>query len=275
MEALVLALSEPFQAQYLDGVAKAQRTNLAANTGLLDSDGDVASLFRTRDGAAAIVVAAGPSLPARLDWIRAHRSEHSLIAVTTALKPLLDAGIRPDLAVVVDESHLVGLHLDGLDPSVLREITLVYAPVVHPEALARWPGPRLAAYLHLPLYRECEAKHPRGHLFCSGTVTHVAVDLARRMGHHRILLAGADFAFPGGRSHAQGVTQGTVRAASAGGLTVPDGRGQAIATSVSLVGFLRDLERYIGDHPEVDFYNLGREGASIQGAPHLGGGARR
>ncbi len=267
-EAIVLVLNQPFQATYLSGVAAQERRQIELNRRLIETDGDVATLFGSSAGQTAVVAAAGPSLVARMPWLRAHRSELTLISVTTALRPLQEAGLRPDFAVAVDSSIKVGVHLDGLEQSALAELPLVYSPGVHPDVLARWMGPRFAAYLHTPIYHALGRELPRGSLFCSGTVTHVAVDLARRMGHQRICLAGVDFSFPGERTHALGVTQGEARQ-SASSLSVTSGSGATVSSSPALVGYLRDLERYLRSHPEVDFINLGTEGALIEGARFL------
>ena len=50
---------------------------------------------------------------------------------------------------------------------------------------------------------------------------------------------------------------------------VLNGRGERVVTSPGMRGFLRDLERYMERHPEVQFINGSREGAHIKGADYL------
>jgi len=232
---------------------------------LLRSDRDVAELFGSRAGQAAFVIATGPSLQGHLPALKRIREEAGrplFIAVDTAYRPLLAVGIEPDIVVSVD--HKIRLH--HLPPEASANTALVYMPMLDVETLAGWRGPRYAAYSDSPLYERVRGEIPRGHLFVGGSVIHPAADLAVKMGASRVTLFGADFAFPGDRTHTgwdDGVLGPQIAAARH---WVLDGNGQRVRTQLNFRGYLIELERFIARHPQVAFFNTSRAGALIAGS---------
>lgn len=232
---------------------------------LLRNDRDVAELFGSRAGQAAFVIATGPSLQghlAALKRIREQPGRPLFIAVDTAYKPLLAAGIEPDIVVSVD--HKIRLH--HLPPEASASTVLVYMPMLDVDTLTGWRGPRYAAYSDSPLYDPVRGALARGHLFVGGSVIHPAVDLAVKMGAGRVTLFGADFAFPGDRTHTgwdDGVLGPQIAAARH---WVLDGNGQRVRTQLNFRGYLVELERFIARHPQVAFFNTSRAGALIAGS---------
>lgn len=227
-------------------------------------DPDVAEFFGRLQGGTAIVAAAGPTLPEEFARIAALREDATLIAVDAAVRPLLGAGLRPDIVVSVDGAPSVfERFFAGISSEALRQTALVYFPVTSPQNLEGWTGPRFAAVSPSPLYSVVRAERTVGELFCAGSVLHPAVDLAVRMGAGRVILAGADFSFPGERSHAEG--SGAVPLPVGGPDRLPSGTGELVSTTPSLRGYLRDLERYVDGHSEVEFRALGRRGAVKRG----------
>lgn len=231
---------------------------------LLRADHDVAQLFGSRAGQEAFVIATGPSLQGHLPALKRVREQAGrplFIAVDTAYKPLLAAGITPDIVVSVD--HKIRLH--HLPPEASADTALVYMPMLDVETVALWRGPRYAAYSDSALYARVRDTIPRGHLFVGGSVIHPAADLAVKMGMQRITLFGADFAFPGNRTHTgwdDGVLGPQLAAARH---WVLDGHGQRVRTQLNFRSYLIELERFIARHPQVDFVNTSRAGALIVG----------
>ncbi|MFP5222289.1 MAG: 6-hydroxymethylpterin diphosphokinase MptE-like protein [Acidobacteriota bacterium] len=78
--------------------------------------GVLQDLLGALPGQCAILAAAGPALADSLDFIRANRDRAVLIAVNSALKPLLGAGITPDFVVINDTSTDSEPTLAGLPP---------------------------------------------------------------------------------------------------------------------------------------------------------------
>lgn len=262
---IALALAEPthrrLAAQLDEELARALRDNAA----LLAAAGDVATWFGTRPGARAVVVASGPSVSDQLPWLRSVRGERLVLAVHSAVHPLLAAGVVPDAVVAVDGQPTLAHHLAPPPGADLRAVPLVHAVCVHGDALRAWPGPRVAARLTLPRFDRLAT--PSGRLWCSGTVTHAACDLARQMGATEITLIGADFSYPLGRTHAADAVA-TMGVDTAGRrLWVADGRGRMVPSALNLIGYLRDLDDWFAAHPTVRGVKRGRAGAAMVHAP--------
>ena len=231
---------------------------------LLQSDPDVVELFGTQPGRDVFVIATGPSLEQHLPRLArlSKRSERPLfICVDTAFLPLRRHGIAPDLVVSIDH-NITQRHLPAADSG---GIPLVYLPRLDPDLLTAWQGPRYVAYSSSPMYADIRKRLPKAELFVGGSVIHPAIDLAVKMGASTITLFGADFAFPGDKTHTgwqDGELGPPVHIAKH---WVYDGRGNKVSTQLNFRGYLIELERYIARHPDVQFFNTSREGALIAG----------
>ncbi|MDR9750349.1 DUF115 domain-containing protein [Pseudomonas sp. SZMC_28357] len=238
---------------------------LAASGQLLERDTDVARLFGSSVDREVFVIATGPSLEQHFETLRTirQRAERPLfICVDTAYRPLLEHGIRPDIVVSIDQ-RISARHLPPQDSA---GITLVYMPMVDPQVLGAWQGPRCVGYSVSPIYQQLRQQQPRGELYVGGSVIHPAVDLAVKMGATHVTLFGADFAFPGNKTHA-GWSDGDLGPQlGAAKHWVLDGQGQRIKTQLNFRSYLCELERFIAGHPQVRFYNSSRAGAMIVGA---------
>ena len=237
---------------------------LQACLALVQTDPDVAELFGTRPGQEVFVIATGPSLEQHFETLRVIRSQAErplFICVDTAFRPLLKHGIRPDVVVSIDQ-RISARHLP---PEDTADITLVYMPMLDPLVLEDWQGTRHCSYSASPIYQSLRAQLPRGELYVGGSVIHPAADLAVKMGAAQITLFGADFAFPGDKTHA-GWSDGDLGPQlGAAKHWVLDGHGQRIKTQLNFRSYLCELERFVAGHPQVRFYNSSRAGAMIAG----------
>ena len=238
------------------------QARLADNLPLVCKDGDVASLFGCKPGATALVIASGPTLQQHLPTLAALLQRHPewlVLCVDTALAPLRQYQITPQLVVCIDDA----LTPDRLASQDLDEVPLVYAPMVPHATLASWPGPRLTTYSISPMYQFMRASHPRGMLHQGGSVIHPTVDLAVKMGCNEIILLGCDFAFPGGQTHT-GWQDGALGPVASQALSwVLDGHGQRVDTNPNFTTYQVELERYMAKAPQVRFWNSSRNGAAL------------
>jgi hypothetical protein len=179
--------------------------NTLGNINALSREGDVASLAGAGTGLSAIVLGAGPSLDRALPALRAAQSTAIIIAVDTALRPLLAAGIRPHLAVAVDPGDANTRHLYDLPPC--PETFLVSEASVDPRAVREFRGRTflfcVADHHPWPWLRAQGAG--RGRLRAWGSVLTSAFDLALLMECDPIVFAGADLAFTDNRPYCRGV----------------------------------------------------------------------
>lgn len=235
------------------------------NLPMVKQDGDVEALFGRHGDHSCYVAAAGPSLSEHYEQLRGRRADTYLIAVDAALKPLLLQGIVPDAVVTIDGVRDHIMKLFDVDLAPLKNIPLIYFPIIHGDVLKQWPGPRYAAYSNSPLYEQLLSHAPKGMLHASGTVLHAAVDLAVKIGCHKVHLLGADFSFPGNKTHVASAVFCQPADHTGYQEWLEDGHGQQVLTSKNLRGYMRDLERYIAQHPQVTFINASRSGAAIMG----------
>ena len=242
--------------------------HLEANKAILDSDGDVRQLFKTHEHGISVVVGAGPTLHEQLDLLKTIRERVKIVCASRALKPLLSANIIPDMVIVIDPEQSVREHVHDLPKKTLESIPLVYLPSVDPLTLQAWPGPRFATYVEHERYIETMRSHPKGVLFSSGTVIHSAIDLAVKIGSHKVIFMGVDFALPTGQTHTHNAVNAETQKTESN-YTLEDGHGKRVATSIGFILYLRDLENYIEQHPEIRFINTGRDGALIKGTQWL------
>ncbi|EJL08076.1 Protein of unknown function DUF115 [Pseudomonas sp. NFPP07] len=248
-----------------DSPEVAQR--LQASAELVASDSDVAQLFGSQPGREIFVIATGPSLERhfeRLREIRAQARRPLFICVDTAYRPLLKQGIEPDIVVSIDH-RISSLHLP---PEKSAAITLVYLPMVDPQILTLWQGPRYVGYSASPIYTRMRGQLPKAQLYVGGSVIHPAVDLAVKMGAEQVTLFGADFAFPMNKTHAGWLDGELGPQLGAARHWVLDGHGQRVRTQLNFRSYLCELERFIAGHPRVRFYNSSRDGAMIAGTTY-------
>ncbi|WP_296182536.1 motility associated factor glycosyltransferase family protein [Pseudomonas sp. UBA1879] len=245
-----------------DSAETAER--LEQGRALLLSDADVADLFDSQRGRDAFIIATGPSLQQHLPRLTEvfHAAQRPVfICVDTAYVSLRQHGIKPDLVISIDH-RIAPRHLP---PEDTDGIALVYLPGQDADVLKAWQGPRYGGYSSSPIYSVMRNEIPRGHLHMGGSVIHPAVDLAVKMGAPRLTLFGADFAFPGGKTHTgwgDGHLGPNVDVARH---WVLDGRGDKVKTQLNFRSYLIELERYIASHPDVTFLNTSRDGAFIAG----------
>ncbi len=266
LTALAAPMIEAFEAQQAEAITRA----LAMNAERLATDSDVETLKGRHAGSDCYVIAAGPTFDEVVEWLRPRAAEGVVVAVNTAVAPLLRQGIVPNYVVAVDPAEALVAHFQGLSrPGALADVPLVYPPGLHPRVLAAWPGTFVKANLAVPVYRELCPDDPKGVLFASGTVTHAAVDLGVWMGARRVCLVAADFCFPHTRSHALGVTTSTP--VSGPKIFITDGGGRSVPSTLNLVGYRDELVRYVGRTGGVEFVRVGRRGAAMEGVEFVEG----
>lgn len=152
--------------------------NLAAFADCPDI-GVLRGLFR---GETAVLVAAGIDLASKVEFLREQQDKALIIAVNSALKPLVEAGIRPHFCVVNDTSLPVANTFAGLP--LLRSVMLVA------HCLSCLGGEVFAKRF---LFGNCwpEIFGTRPNLRLHGSVITTAVSLAHHLGCREAVLVGA------------------------------------------------------------------------------------
>ncbi len=156
-------------------------------------------------GVPGIVVAAGPSLERQVEALRKVKDRAIIVCVGKSLRFLLENGIEPHFAAHLDlvpESEVV---FQGYD--IPESCTLVWDPESNTQAVSRFTGDRIT--FETGTEWETWAKTfwgEKGYLQRGLSVAHTAFHFIRTLGVDPIALVGVDLAFPGNRTHAEGVT---------------------------------------------------------------------
>lgn len=150
-------------------------------------------------GKPAIVISAGPSLDKNGFLLKKIKGKALLIAVDTAVKPLLSMGIEPDIVISVDSQYANFKHLEGVE---LPNAYCMCSPIVYPDVCDIFEGRIIFFnfYFQLSVWIEQYLK-PNGILFTGGSVATVAFDFARKIGADPIVFVGQDLAFTGDYHH--------------------------------------------------------------------------
>lgn len=155
-------------------------------------------------GKAAILVSAGPSLERNIAQLKDCVGRIPIIAVSTALKPLLSRGIRPDFTALIDYHRISKRYFEGINaeeaPPMVCDLRAA------PEAVAAYPGTHLFGN-DLTFNTLLEGMPgDRGELPNGSTVAHAAYHFLRYLGADPIVLVGQDLSYPGGLVHVPGTS---------------------------------------------------------------------
>ncbi len=177
--------------------------NIMENIPAVIKSPGVSSLKSRMTGTPAAIVSAGPSLDKNIELLKNGADKLIVIAVSTALKPLLQAGVSPDFVVAIDPDDITvkGFDLKNIpgkpwllfDPSV---------PWVIPDA---FEGRRLVLDSEIYFSKWIAQKNgPKGNLGKSLSVAHTGLLLAKHLGCSPVILLGQDLAFSKNRMHCSG-----------------------------------------------------------------------
>lgn len=150
----------------------------------------------------AIVVSAGPSLNKNILELKKAKNKAFIVAVDTAVKPLVRAGIIPDLYVIVDGLKPIEL----LDFPEAREIPLMPSLSSAYQVLKQHTGKKFFYFEGNMLAYNLMAMNgiSFSSVSCGGSVACSAFSLVYKLGFSRIILVGQDLAMTGNKTHADG-----------------------------------------------------------------------
>ncbi|MDR2742288.1 MAG: DUF115 domain-containing protein [Treponema sp.] len=256
--------------------------NLAANmTAIRDAPGiNALAGCLAGTGVPALLVAAGPSLDLAAAFLPELAERYVVAAVDTSLGFLLQHGVNPDFALIVDPQYWNFRHMDRVKAP---KTYLVAESAVYPSALhCSFRGTLLCGSL-FPLGRFVEDRvDPKGELGAGGSVATTAWDFARVLGTSAVWIAGLDLAFPDLKTHFKGalfearsLAESTrfvpaetrsVRALRDGiPFRAPSANGGEVLTDRRLSLYAAWFENRFGLFPELRNYSLSSGGLAIPG----------
>lgn len=161
--------------------------------------------IRANSSPTVTILAAGPSLETVLTRLPEIKQHSAIIAVDTALRAALRAGVEPAYIVLTDPQYYAWRHIAGLKSpsSVLVTDLSAYPAVLRFEC-------RAVALAHSAIPQAQKAEHSLAltlpDLGAGGSVASCAWNLAYLLGAKRIYVAGLDLSFPRGLTHIRGST---------------------------------------------------------------------
>ena len=259
--------------------------NTVKNLGLLCSTAKVSCFKNAFSDAAAVVLAGGPSLTAHLEIVKKSSKGFIIIAVDTAMRACLRAGVTPDFILSFDPQYWNYLHTAGLDTS---KSVLISEAAVFPAVLRQCYRAVFFSNSSVPFARCLEGEGQNGDedytLAAGGSVATTAWDFARYIGAKPVIMAGLDLAYPHKQTHFAGSTfeeavhTRSTRFASAEQANFnslysafpslhQDYAGSTVLTDRRMLLYAWWFESTLAKYPEIKTFNLMPHGVLIPGMP--------
>lgn len=255
-------------------------SNMCKNLREMRSREGIARFGNAFSGFPVLVLAAGPSLDRILPSLTELKKRCLVIAVDTAVRACVRAGVEPDFIVLVDPQYWNWRHLDGVScPSSI----LVTESAAWPAVFRFHCRNILLCSSLFPLGKFLEAHtEKRGELGAGGSVSTTAWDFARFLGSRDIVMAALDLGFPERKTHFTGSifedrthtvsnrlapaeTAGYLALYGAGPYPVPDYRGGTVLTDKRLNLYAWWFESRLAQFPDCKTSTITPEGVKIPG----------
>ena len=225
-------------------------------------------LFRAiPDDIPAFVVSAGPSLNKNIKELRRAKNKSFIIAVDTAVKPLLQEGIVPDMFATLD-----GIKpLELVETEQAKELPLLTMVTSASAILDYHTGKKFffdEGYIYVRKLFEMNGKRLEGFPI-GGSVATLAFTLACHLGFRKIIFVGQDLAYTDNKSHADGTFQDAMPEENTEKfIRVPVNYEKEVPTLKNLNGYRKWFGEYIEwwtKGRETTFINATEGGARIEG----------
>lgn len=219
-------------------------------------------------GIPGILVAAGPSLNKNIKELKRAKGRAFIIAVDTAVKPLLKEGIVPDMFAIIDGRKPLDLvRADGAEKIPMLTLLEAASEVLEYHKGMKFfynEGVRFAEKIFSHYEREF------GNVNTGGSVATSAFSLLYKIGIETVILVGQDLAYTNNRSHADGTFQEVMQQHDTSRFLMVEGNsGEKVPTTGDLRMFLNWYESYIDSCQKLDanfrVINATEGGAKIKG----------
>ena len=218
------------------------------------------------DGAA-ILVAAGPSLNKNIKELKKAKNKAFIVAVDTAVKPLLKAGVAPDAFMTIDPRK----PLELLDMDGARDIPIIAPTCARHSLIENQKGKKIFFFDGYVIPFRAYKKNGKQfyNVSLGGSVACSVFSLLYKMGFQTIILVGQDLAYTNNRSHADGTFAEKMKEENTEGMIMVKGNyEEKVPTITNLRIYLEWFEMYIEGmkkRREVRVINATEGGAYIKG----------
>ena len=216
----------------------------------------------------AFLISAGPSLDKNIEDLKLIQGRAFIMAVDTAIRPLLQAGVKPDMFATVDpEKDIFLFEQEGVEniPLILSINVRKGVSQIHTGKHFYMINKGDYVLKYLKQYNKDCACGGAG-----GSVATSAFYFLQKMGFKTIVLVGQDLAYPGNRSHAKAAYDDMVNPENKiGYFMVEDIYGGEVLTRVDMNNYRRWFETAIENQKDLHVIDATEGGAKIKGTEIL------
>ncbi len=266
-------------------LSRVSAKNQAGNMGAYVGSPGIEFLRGALVGKPALLISAGPSLRKGLGLLAKLEGRVTTLAVSTALRPVVESGVRPDFTALIDYHRMSKRYFEGIDPSL--DIPLVCDLKATDAAVRAHSGPVLFSN-DLIMNTMFEGIFgDRGQAAQGATVAHIAFRFLAHLGADPIILLGQDLSYPGGLIHVPGTAIQAQEFPSSHRFyslemreleyyfssrrqfrRVPASSGGEVPTDEVFFTYLQQFERMFAEHPGT-VLNATEGGAHLRGAENV------
>lgn len=253
-------------------------TNLQENTlrnlpHMLDAP-DISELAGKFEDIPFILIGAGPSLDESIDFLKDMQDKAIIVASNSPYRKLINNGIRPHLVVTADPMEPT---LAGFQNVKLDHVVLACPFSAYPEIVERFSGRIVSWCTFNPIVKALreQRNQPEGTpIMEQGTVSGCVLDISRVLGCKKVMFIGQDMCVrDDGRYYTDDsfyADAGNHYVSSDKGQRLPGNTQEKVLVEPRLFVYLKTFEQFISKkHESVEYRNLARTGARIEGAPYI------
>ncbi len=216
----------------------------------------------------AVLVSAGPSLEKNVHLLEEVKNKAFIIAVDTAIKPLLKIGIRPDITITVDSHKPTELFIyEGQ----AVDIPMVVYLQSNKEVLKDYRGKMFFSYNYDKLFARLYDKEDYLNIFLNsgGSVANDALSFLVECDFSNIILIGQDLAYTNKRTHigtAYDDEKKIMLSDNKKYFEVEDIYGDKVLTEENMNFYRKWFEMVIRNNPKYNIIDATEGGAKIEGS---------
>ena len=211
-----------------------------------------------------VIVSAGPSLNKNKHFLKYIKGKFLIVAVGSALKPLMAIGVKPDYMCIIDPKPSIYKQFEGYENI---DVPLIFLDTASAKAVTLYQGPKYKATKNIK-----NTSHESYVIDTGGSVATAVLDIGIKFGCNPIIFTGQDLAYTNNEHHADAKMYNPNRSEKI--IELPNMRkvmgqnGELLNTTLGLLSYKYWIENKIKDHTEIMFFNATEGGAAIDGAKH-------
>lgn len=217
----------------------------------------------------AFLISAGPSLDKNIEDLKLIQGRAFVMAVDTAMKPLLQKGIVPDMFCTLDAVKDIFL----FEQEGIADVPVIMNINVRKGVSEIHTGKHFYILENADFGSNYLDKYGKVKMLMGdgGSVATDAFLALEYMGFKTIVLVGQDLAYPGNRSHAKAAYDDIVNPETQRGnfFTVEDINGEEVLTRQDMNSYRRWFENEIVNRKEIHVIDATEGGAKIRGTEIL------